>query len=141
MTTIICPHCQEKFDYAGKKAPIDIVKRIIFYLNKKTGSNYRHNTNKTISLISARLNEGFKVEDFKTVIDNKCRDWLNDPNWTHYLRPDTLFSNKFDGYLNQKQSKSSQSNLYKEWQPDKVDVVSNYEVKKNIKKLRDAING
>ena len=59
-------------------------------------------TPKTIREIKARLNEGFKLEDFKIVIDNKCSEWLNDKKMNQYLRPDTLFGTKFESYLNQK---------------------------------------
>jgi len=74
---------------------------IIAYLNEKAGTKYRHTAEKTKKLIHARMAEGFTVEDFKTVIDNKCADWLN-TDYAKFLRPETLFSPKFEGYLNQK---------------------------------------
>ncbi len=80
----------------------DIYKEIIDYLNKKTGKGYRSTTKSTQQKIKARLKEGFTVEDFKTVIDKKCSEWLNDPQMTNYLRPETLFSTKFESYLQQK---------------------------------------
>ncbi|MGX8233977.1 conserved phage C-terminal domain-containing protein [Bacillus subtilis] len=76
-------------------------KEIVSYLNEKTGSKYRHTTNATQRLIKARLNEGFSVEDFKRVIDNKTAEWLNDKKMAEYLRPQTLFGTKFESYLNQ----------------------------------------
>ena len=48
------------------------VYEIIDYLNLKTGKSYKHTTKKTQSLIKARLNEHFTVDDFKKVIDNMC---------------------------------------------------------------------
>jgi uncharacterized phage protein (TIGR02220 family) len=75
---------------------------IIDYLNQKVGTNYRHTTKRTQTLIKARWNEGFTLDDFKTVIDKKTAEWLNDPKMSKYLRPETLFGNKFEGYLNQK---------------------------------------
>lgn len=78
----------------------DIVKEIITYLNLKANTNYRPNTNKTKSLINARLNEGFTLEDFKTVIDKKSNEWLGS-DYEKFLRPETLFGNKFENYLNQ----------------------------------------
>jgi uncharacterized phage protein (TIGR02220 family) len=74
---------------------------IIAYLNEKAGTNYKASTPKTQKLIGARIKEGFKLEDFKAVIDNKCNDWLN-TEWQQYLRPDTLFGTKFESYLNSK---------------------------------------
>ena len=74
---------------------------IVEYLNKKANKNYKHNSDKTRRFIDARLNEGFTLEDFKKVIDNKCRSWLNDERMNQYLRPETLFGTKFESYLNE----------------------------------------
>ena len=38
--------------------------------------------------------------DFKTVIDKKCAEWLQDGTMVQYLRPETLFGTKFEAYLN-----------------------------------------
>lgn len=73
---------------------------IIDYLNKKAGKGYRYDTNDTIRHITARLNEGFTVDDFKKVIDNKVAQWGKDPKMAEYLRPSTLFGTKFESYLN-----------------------------------------
>ena len=76
-------------------------KEICDYLNKLTNSNYRSTTKKTKELIKARFNEGFCLEDFKVVIEKKTIDWINDKEMSKYLRPETLFGNKFESYLNQ----------------------------------------
>jgi uncharacterized phage protein (TIGR02220 family) len=76
---------------------------IVDYLNAKAGTSYRHTTKKTQQLIRARWNEGFRLDDFKTVIDKKVAEWLNDPKMCKYLRPETLFGTKFESYLNQKE--------------------------------------
>ena len=78
---------------------------IIDYLNLKTGKSYKHTTKKTQSLIKARLNEHFTVDDFKKVIDNMCAKWIG-TKWEEFLRPNTLFAGKFDDYLNQTPTKS-----------------------------------
>ena len=75
-------------------------KEIIDYLNSKTGKNYRDNVQKNRSLIKARWSEGYRLEDFKQVIDNMFKDWSG-TKYAKYLRPETLFGTKFDGYLNQ----------------------------------------
>ena len=77
------------------------IKEIISYLNETTGSRYKPNTDKTRRAIHARLAEGFEVEDFKSVIDKKYKEWKG-TEWEKYLRPETLFGTKFEGYLNQK---------------------------------------
>lgn len=77
-----------------------IYSRIIDYLNSKTGKSYKSTTRKTQSLIKARIDEGFSEEEFFKVIDNKVYEW-KDTEYEKYLRPETLFGNKFEGYLNQ----------------------------------------
>ncbi len=74
----------------------------ISYLNEKANKNYRSTTKKTQDLIKARFNEGFSLSDFKKVIDIKTNSWLNDKEMNIYLRPETLFGTKFEGYLNEK---------------------------------------
>ena len=75
--------------------------KIIDYLNRKTNSHYRPTSKATRRLIKARYNEGFTDIDFKSVIDKKCAEWLQDGNMVQYLRPETLFGTKFEAYLNQ----------------------------------------
>jgi len=74
---------------------------IIDYLNQKAGTNFKSTTKKTQELIRARINEKFTLDDFKTVIDKKVAEW-KDTEMAKYLRPETLFGTKFEGYLNQK---------------------------------------
>lgn len=88
-----------------KESIKDIVEQVINYLNNKVDTNYRTTTNKTKTLIQARVNEGFILDDFIKVIDIKARDWLNDKKMRKYLRPETLFGTKFEGYLNEESKK------------------------------------
>lgn len=76
-------------------------KEIVEYLNSKTNKRFNYKSNKTRDLIKARHNEGYLVNDFKKVIDHKCKEWLNNDTMNKYLRPATLFSNKFDNYINE----------------------------------------
>lgn len=78
----------------------DLVKEIIDYLNLKTNKHFRYTKN-NINKIQTRLKEKFTLDDFKTVIDKKTAQWLNDSKMNEYLRPDTLFGSKFESYLNQ----------------------------------------
>lgn len=84
-----------------EKISLEEIKGIIDYLNLKTNSHYKYSSDKTKKLIRARINDGFEVNDFKIVIDNKADEWLG-TDFEKFLRPETLFSNKFEGYLNQK---------------------------------------
>ena len=77
------------------------IKTIVEYLNGVVGAHYKPDTPKTVSLIKARLKEGFTVDDFKTVIDKKAAHWARDGDMQRYLRPETLFGTKFEGYLNE----------------------------------------
>lgn len=89
----------------------DTVKEIIEFMNETCGTNYRPNTKKTKDLIRARLNENFTVDDFKTVIYKKSKQWKDDPKMCKYLRPETLFGNKFEGYLNEKAAMTFEERL------------------------------
>lgn len=79
-----------------------VYKKIIDYLNEKAGTKYKSMSKATQRLINARINDGFKVADFKHVIDTKCAQWREDKKMARYLRPSTLFGPKFEGYLNEK---------------------------------------
>ncbi|MGJ0166471.1 conserved phage C-terminal domain-containing protein [Staphylococcus hominis] len=83
---------------------------IINYLNEKTGKHYKHTTNKTQTVIKARWNEGFTEDDFKKVIDNKVAEWKG-TDMEKFLRPETLFGTKFEGYLNQETQPSGVDQL------------------------------
>lgn len=87
---IITPDEQENIPY----------KEIIEYLNQRIGSNYKPNASKTKTAIHARVQEGYTLEDFKIVIDKKVNEWYG-TDMAKYLRPETLFGTKFEGYLNQ----------------------------------------
>ena len=88
-----------------KETDKEIYKTVVSYLNEKAGTKYKATTPKTKTAIKARLSEGFTVDDFRTVIDKKCTEWLGDDKMEKYLRPETLFGTKFEGYLNAKTTK------------------------------------
>lgn len=77
-----------------------VAEDIVTFLNSMVGSNYKSTTSKTRKLIAARLAEGFTVDDFKAVISKKAKEWQG-TDMAQYLRPETLFGTKFEGYLNQ----------------------------------------
>ena len=76
-------------------------REIIDCLNQLAGTHYKYSTNKTKTVIKDRWNEGFDLMDFQTVIKKKCDEWIG-TDMEKYLRPETLFGNKFENYLNQK---------------------------------------
>jgi uncharacterized phage protein (TIGR02220 family) len=91
----------DKEEEKDKDIYINIYIDVVTHLNEKAGTKYKPNTAKTKSHIKARLDEGFTLEDFKTVIDKKCAEWVG-TEFEQYLRPETLFGTKFENYLNAK---------------------------------------
>ena len=85
----------------NKELNNNIYKEAVDYLNEKAGTKYKTSSKNTTKHIKARINDGYTLEDFKTVIDKKCSEWLN-TDMEKYLCPDTLFGSKFEKYLNQK---------------------------------------
>lgn len=87
---------------SGNKEKADARTEIIQYLNYRSGKNFRPDSNGTVRLINARLSEGYTIDDFKKVIDNKVAEWKG-TDQEQYIRPETLFSpSHFESYLNQK---------------------------------------
>jgi uncharacterized phage protein (TIGR02220 family) len=80
---------------------VNVIKDIIEYLNTKLGTKYKSNAEYINKHINARLNEGFTLEDFKTVINKKYDEWAG-TEMDKFLRPETLFGTKFQQYLNQR---------------------------------------
>ena len=78
-----------------------VEEEIISTLNSVCNANYKCSSKRTIELIRTRLKEGFTVDNFKTVIDKKYAEWGQDSKMATFLRPETLFGNKFESYLNQ----------------------------------------
>lgn len=77
-----------------------IYKEVINHLNEVAGTKYRPASKATQTLIRARQREGFTLDDFKTVIDKKTKEWKGG-QMEKFIRPETLFGTKFEGYLNQ----------------------------------------
>ena len=55
-------------------------------------------------LIEKHIKEGYKKEDFISVIDKKYKEW-KDTEREKYVRPETLFGDKFDVYLKEQTKK------------------------------------
>jgi len=71
---------------------------VLNFLNTKTGRNYQP-VEANLKLIAARLKEGASVQDCRSVIAKKAREWGSDAKMEPYLRPATLFNaTKFAQY-------------------------------------------
>ncbi|MDY2737541.1 conserved phage C-terminal domain-containing protein [Intestinibacter sp.] len=137
-----------KIDYNDRPLEIDnIYSRVIDKLNSLANKKYKYTTNKTKSLIDARLNEGFIEEDFYKVIDIKVKAWKG-TDMDRFLRPETLFGNKFEGYLNESEAANNNKSNKKTQQTSSQSVVTkfhnygnehykNYEADELEKKLLD----
>lgn len=103
----------EKVKEKNKKISVfsSDIAEIVDHLNKVLGTNYRATTKATQDVIKARLKEKYVVDDFKYVIDIKYDDWHGDSKTEPWLRPSTLFGNKFESYLNQKKPNKNNNNV------------------------------
>ena len=86
--------------FESDKELIEIHKKVVGYLNEKCSTNYKYTIEKTKKSINDRIKEGNTLQDFREVIDKKCEEWI-DTNMSIYLRPETLFGEKFERYLNE----------------------------------------
>lgn len=93
-------------------------REIVEYLNRKAGTNYRYSTDATQTKIRARLKEGFSKEDFFAVIDHRCAEWKTDERMSRFLRPETLFGTKFEGYLQAAKTSASGGGMWKREEQD-----------------------
>ncbi len=93
----------KEIDIVPQEKPKEVIPfdEIVGYLNEKAGTRFKASSADTRRHIRARWAEGFRLEDFKTVIDKKVAEWGTDAKMLIYLRPLTLFSTKFESYLNQ----------------------------------------
>lgn len=82
------------------KQDVDAVERsLVDYLNTLANRNYKP-VPSNIKLLRARLAEGHTPQEIADVIARKCAEWLDDPRFSQYLRPATLFNaEKFNQYV------------------------------------------
>ena len=70
---------------------------LIDYLNGKAGTDYKA-TKSVTKRIAELIANGYTEEQIRTVIDKKCAEWLHDEKMRAYLRPSTLFGDRFEEY-------------------------------------------
>lgn len=81
----------------------DLYENVIQHFNLKCDKSYKLDSDVFIAYIDALLDKGFSEVDIISVIDQKSKDWMN-TKYAQYLRPSTLFGDKFEIYLNDCQS-------------------------------------
>ncbi len=102
----------------------NVVLEVVELLNSLTNKKYRADEKSSnYNFISARLKEGYSVEDLKSVVKSKTDKWLNDSKMKEYLRPSTLFNKtNFENYINEthkpevkQESNSVLDQIKKQW--------------------------
>ena len=91
----------------GKENPslIEQADEVLKFLNAKTSRHYSARNPKGVPTANAeyvmcRLKEGYSVQDCRSVIAMKCREWGADDKMYKYLRPETLFRrSNFESYI------------------------------------------
>jgi uncharacterized phage protein (TIGR02220 family) len=74
-------------------------REVLEFLNEKAGRAFRP-VDATLKPIISRLKSGVTVQDCKTIIVRKHREWKSNPEMETYLRPKTLFNaTNFEQYL------------------------------------------
>lgn len=88
----------------------EVYDSIIQYLNSKANTNFKSKTTSYRTFINARFKAGHKIEDFYQVINIKSEEWIG-TDFQKFIRPETLFGNKFGSYLNQKTIKKTNQDI------------------------------
>jgi len=105
-------------EVVDKDRHLKAMQEIIDYLNLKAGRRFTGESRTCIQAINKHMDKGISVQDFKGVIDLKCKEWTG-TKFEKYLRPDTLFRMNFESYLEESKSNFSES------EPPKREFVIN----------------
>ena len=76
---------------------------LISYLNEKSGGKYKP-TEELTDRIGELIDAGYSEKDMRDVIDKKVAEWKDDSKMRGYLRPRTLFGDKFEEYVSAPES-------------------------------------
>ena len=92
--------------FEKKETNLDV--QILSYLNAKKPSKIDFKeTASNLSHIRARLKEKFLKHDFEAVIDFKISEWKDSQKMKKYIRPSTLFGEKFNSYVLESQDSTT----------------------------------
>jgi uncharacterized phage protein (TIGR02220 family) len=81
---------------------------ILSHLNKVAGKTFDVKNARYHKLISSKLTLGYKMDDIKAMIETKTEEWLGDQKLEVWLRPETLFGDKFETYISQSMKEVAQ---------------------------------
>lgn len=86
---------EKKISYSNKI----FIENVLNTLNKITGKKYRYSSPKNKTVILARIAEGYSFEEFLHAMQVQSIKLLGTENEL-FLRPETLFGTKMEGYVN-----------------------------------------
>ena len=119
---------------------------LISYLNEKSGGTYKP-TDEITDRIGELLAAGYTEADMIRVIDSKVSEWKDDAKMRSYLRPRTLFGDKFEEYVSgpvpieveEKQKKQEIAEKLQEERSSKAESLSS--ILGRLKIIRDGPGG
>ena len=81
--------------------------------NAETGSDYRWGGGGRLALDLRRMfDAGRTVDDARAVVRRKRVDWRGSKRMAQHVRPETLFGEKFESYLNEKGADHADAGVY-----------------------------
>lgn len=81
--------------------------------NAETGSDYRWGGGGRLALDLRRMfNAGRTVDDARAVVRRKRDEWRGSKRMAQHIRPETLFGEKFESYLNEKGADHADAGVY-----------------------------
>lgn len=81
--------------------------------NAETGSDYRWGGGGRLALDLRRMfDAGRTVDDARAVVRRKRDEWRGSPRMAQHIRPETLFGEKFESYLNEKGADHADAGVY-----------------------------
>lgn len=93
------------------RPPKDDITRLIEHLNRKAGRNYDPRNEYNRGYIADAMNDGATFDECKGIIDEKSKEW-GGTDIAKYLRPSTLFGEKFPDYLQKYRERKSKKIKY-----------------------------
>ena len=99
----------------GRDSPPGLVEEAVSYLNERAGTRFRASSASTARHVRARAREGYSLDDIRAVVDAKVAEWGHDQRMAAYIRPETLFGPKFEGYLQAARARGARAGAYEQY--------------------------
>ena len=84
-------------------------KQILEYFDKMSSNKTPYDKNEAETIIIDQLKKGYVLNEFFDVITFKNEEWKESEKMKKYIRPATLFGQKFDSYLKQVKHKQEET--------------------------------